>query len=165
MVDPSQDYVLISGYENSTHTVLRFRRKLDTCDTSYDVPITVSYITTQKQHGIFSNMAVHGTRKNPFASHLNSLSIAKQTAARRLSEGTCSGLILEYFKECRRRRLSSLFLECMLVGSKRKIRATGSVDDDDDVWKIQTRFCANVHTHKTRVHLRHASRTSIIRTL
>lgn len=47
VVDPSQDYVLISGYENVTHTVLRFRRKLDTCDTSYDVPITVGE-TAQK---------------------------------------------------------------------------------------------------------------------
>lgn len=42
VVDPSQDYVLISGYENATHTVLRFKRKLDTCDTSYDLPISVS---------------------------------------------------------------------------------------------------------------------------
>lgn len=41
-VDPSQDYVLISGYENVTHTVMRFKRKLDTCDTSYDIPISVS---------------------------------------------------------------------------------------------------------------------------
>lgn len=32
------------GYENSTHTVLRFRRKLDTCDTAHDIPITVSSI-------------------------------------------------------------------------------------------------------------------------
>ncbi|XP_055626801.1 MOXD1 homolog 2-like [Toxorhynchites rutilus septentrionalis] len=39
-VDPSQDYVLLLGYENATHTVLRFRRKLDTCDTNQDVPIT-----------------------------------------------------------------------------------------------------------------------------
>ncbi|CAH2006845.1 unnamed protein product, partial [Acanthoscelides obtectus] len=38
-VDPSQDYQLLLGYENSTHTVLRFRRKLDTCD-HHDVPIT-----------------------------------------------------------------------------------------------------------------------------
>ncbi|XP_041782918.1 MOXD1 homolog 2-like [Anopheles merus] len=39
-VDSSQDYVLLLGYENATHTVLRFRRKLDTCDTAQDVPIT-----------------------------------------------------------------------------------------------------------------------------
>ncbi|XP_058831932.1 MOXD1 homolog 2-like [Topomyia yanbarensis] len=39
-VDPSQDYILLLGYENATHTVLRFRRKLDTCDTNQDVPIT-----------------------------------------------------------------------------------------------------------------------------
>ena len=42
-VDPSQDYQLLLGYENSTHTVLRFRRRLDTCD-NHDVPITVSYV-------------------------------------------------------------------------------------------------------------------------
>lgn len=40
-VDPSQDYQLLLGYENKTHTVLRFRRKLDTCD-HHDIPITVS---------------------------------------------------------------------------------------------------------------------------
>lgn len=39
-VDPSQDYQLLLGYENSTHTVLRFRRRLDTCD-HHDIPITV----------------------------------------------------------------------------------------------------------------------------
>ncbi|KAF5282737.1 hypothetical protein FQR65_LT02734 [Abscondita terminalis] len=38
-VDPSQDYQLLLGYENNTHTVLRFRRRLDTCD-HHDVPIT-----------------------------------------------------------------------------------------------------------------------------
>lgn len=41
-VDPAQDYILMLGYENATHTVMRFRRKLDTCDISHDVPITVS---------------------------------------------------------------------------------------------------------------------------
>ena len=44
-VDPSQDYQLLLGYENSTHTVLRFRRKLDTCD-HHDIPITVSDFVT-----------------------------------------------------------------------------------------------------------------------
>lgn len=38
-VDPSQDYQLLLGYENVTHTVLRFRRRLDTCD-NHDIPIT-----------------------------------------------------------------------------------------------------------------------------
>lgn len=41
-MDPSQDYQLLLGYENATHTVMRFKRKLDTCDTSHDLPITVS---------------------------------------------------------------------------------------------------------------------------
>lgn len=44
IVDPSQDYLLMSGHENATHTILRFRRKLDTCDVKFDVPITVSII-------------------------------------------------------------------------------------------------------------------------
>lgn len=39
--DASQDYVLLSSHENTTHTILRFRRKLDTCDEKFDVPITV----------------------------------------------------------------------------------------------------------------------------
>lgn len=38
-VDPSQDYQLLLGYENNTHTVLRFWRRLDTCD-NHDIPIT-----------------------------------------------------------------------------------------------------------------------------
>ncbi|XP_065360032.1 MOXD1 homolog 2-like [Calliphora vicina] len=38
-IDPSQDYILMKGYENGTHTVLRFRRKLDTCDNKHDITI------------------------------------------------------------------------------------------------------------------------------
>lgn len=44
IVDPSQDYSLLLGYENNTHTVLRFQRKIVTCDISHDIPITVSYL-------------------------------------------------------------------------------------------------------------------------
>lgn len=39
--DASADYVLLSSSENATHTILRFRRKLNTCDEKFDVPITV----------------------------------------------------------------------------------------------------------------------------
>jgi hypothetical protein len=42
--DASQDYMLLSSSENATHTILRFRRKLNTCDEKFDVPITVSKI-------------------------------------------------------------------------------------------------------------------------
>ena len=42
VVDPSQDYFLVHGFENATHTVLRFKRKLETCDSANDMPITVS---------------------------------------------------------------------------------------------------------------------------
>ena len=40
-LDGSQDYDLIGAQENETHTVLRFRRKLVTCDDK-DLNITVS---------------------------------------------------------------------------------------------------------------------------
>ncbi|XP_065076570.1 MOXD1 homolog 2-like [Ochlerotatus camptorhynchus] len=40
IIDPSQDYSLLMGYENKTHTVLRFKRNLDTYDTKDDFPIT-----------------------------------------------------------------------------------------------------------------------------
>jgi hypothetical protein len=39
-VDSSQDYELLLGYENGTHTVIRFRRRYDTCD-PHDHRITV----------------------------------------------------------------------------------------------------------------------------
>ena len=42
VVDASQDYLLLSSSENATHTILRFRRKLDTCDEKFDFPTTVS---------------------------------------------------------------------------------------------------------------------------
>jgi hypothetical protein len=38
--DPSQDCELLLGYENGTHTVIRFRRRYDTCDPN-DYRITV----------------------------------------------------------------------------------------------------------------------------
>ena len=38
--DKSQDYDLIVGYEDAGVTVLRFRRKIDTCDSDFDLPIT-----------------------------------------------------------------------------------------------------------------------------
>ncbi|XP_052873204.1 MOXD1 homolog 2-like [Anopheles cruzii] len=40
VVDASQDYTLLLGYENMTHTVIRFKRNLDTCDMKDDFPIT-----------------------------------------------------------------------------------------------------------------------------
>lgn len=39
-MDSSQDYCLLLGYENKTHTVLRFSRRYDTCDPR-DLKITV----------------------------------------------------------------------------------------------------------------------------
>lgn len=40
--DESQDYKLLGGYSNDTHTVLRFARPWITCDSKNDLEITVS---------------------------------------------------------------------------------------------------------------------------
>lgn len=45
-MDSSQDYHLQSGYENKTHTVLRFNRRYDTCDPR-DLKITVNISQSQ----------------------------------------------------------------------------------------------------------------------
>jgi DOMON domain len=42
IVDASQDWELLKGSENDTHTVLKFRRAYDTCDRDQDIRITVS---------------------------------------------------------------------------------------------------------------------------
>jgi len=42
-MDDSQDVELLMGYRNFTHSVLRFKRPLVTCDKEHDVPITVSF--------------------------------------------------------------------------------------------------------------------------
>lgn len=39
--DTVQNYELLGGYENSTHTVILFSRRLDTCDREHDVSLTV----------------------------------------------------------------------------------------------------------------------------
>ena len=38
--DESQDYELVAGYEDECGTVLRFKRKIETCDSDYDLAIT-----------------------------------------------------------------------------------------------------------------------------
>ncbi|CAL4227166.1 unnamed protein product, partial [Meganyctiphanes norvegica] len=38
--DPSQDYEMLGGYENGTHTVLRFTRPWTTCDDKHDWLLT-----------------------------------------------------------------------------------------------------------------------------
>ena len=43
VLDAQQDYDLIHAYENDTHTVMRFRRKLLTCDDN-DLNITVCFL-------------------------------------------------------------------------------------------------------------------------
>lgn len=62
LVDSSQDYVLLLGYENQTHTVLRFKRKLDTCDVAYDVPITND---TMRVIFMYHDEEPHGSQYTP----------------------------------------------------------------------------------------------------
>lgn len=38
--DESQDYTLVVGYQENGLTVLRFRRKIETCDSDFDLPIS-----------------------------------------------------------------------------------------------------------------------------
>lgn len=46
VVDKSQDYEVLGGSVNDTHTTLRFSRLWDTCDSNGDFRLTVSPITT-----------------------------------------------------------------------------------------------------------------------
>lgn len=39
-LDDSQDWILLSGYENSTHSCVTFKRAYVTCDKENDLPIT-----------------------------------------------------------------------------------------------------------------------------
>jgi hypothetical protein len=42
MQDDTQNYMLVGdGYQNLTHTIITFKRSLETCDPR-DVPLTVS---------------------------------------------------------------------------------------------------------------------------
>lgn len=49
VADEVQNYELISGYQNDTHTTVEFRRQLDTCD-SQDFIIGVCDISQPKLH-------------------------------------------------------------------------------------------------------------------
>ncbi|KAI5711822.1 hypothetical protein M8J75_003369 [Diaphorina citri] len=40
MKDQQQNYELLTGYQNDTHTVIRFSRAWDTCDSQDDLVLT-----------------------------------------------------------------------------------------------------------------------------
>ena len=40
VIDDIQDWILLSGYENDSHTCITFKRAFLTCDYDYDLPIT-----------------------------------------------------------------------------------------------------------------------------
>ena len=42
IADPEQDCALVGGRQNESHTVVRFRRALDTCDVNHDYVLGVS---------------------------------------------------------------------------------------------------------------------------
>lgn len=49
-VDASQDVMLLGGYQNDTHTVIRFSRPWNTCDKAQDVLLSVSTMTMLLDH-------------------------------------------------------------------------------------------------------------------
>ncbi|KOC64033.1 MOXD1 like protein 2 [Habropoda laboriosa] len=57
-MDSSQDYCLLQGFENKTHTVLRFSRPYDTCDRR-DLKITVGGLIYTAS-GVKDNFAWRG---------------------------------------------------------------------------------------------------------
>ena len=46
VADPEQDCTLVGGRQNESHTVVRFRRALDTCDVNHDYVLGVSLAKT-----------------------------------------------------------------------------------------------------------------------
>ncbi|XP_076232558.1 DBH like monooxygenase olf413 isoform X2 [Calliopsis andreniformis] len=58
-MDSSQDYCLLVGYENKTHTVLRFSRRYDTCDPR-DLKITNDTMQVVWQYHVDEPMSVAG---------------------------------------------------------------------------------------------------------
>lgn len=52
VLDNSQDYAPLSGHRNSSHTTLRFKRKLSTCDEKYDIAITVRIMVPCRVHRV-----------------------------------------------------------------------------------------------------------------
>ena len=53
-VDDRQDYKLLHGAEKDGHTILKFERKLDTCDDAQDWMITVGV------HSLYYTMLMIG---------------------------------------------------------------------------------------------------------
>lgn len=48
VADPEQDCTLVGGRQNESHTVVRFRRALDTCDSNHDYVLGVSCQTVSE---------------------------------------------------------------------------------------------------------------------
>ena len=44
VADPEQDCTLVGGKQNETHTIIRFKRPLDTCDSKHDLKLGVSSV-------------------------------------------------------------------------------------------------------------------------
>ncbi|GFG39849.1 hypothetical protein Cfor_08829, partial [Coptotermes formosanus] len=64
-VDQSQDYELLLGYENGTHTVIRFRRQYDTCD-QRDYKITNGTVRLIYSYHDFEPPGLYGERSLPY---------------------------------------------------------------------------------------------------
>lgn len=44
--DDTQNYDVLDGKQNGTHTILKFKRKIETCD-PFDIPLSVSFLRNQ----------------------------------------------------------------------------------------------------------------------
>lgn len=80
-MDSSQDYRLLLGYENKTHTVLRFSRRYDTCDPR-DLKITVGdaiYAARKEEHRTIS-CGVHTKAREIYLARLSYIIFAEINA-------------------------------------------------------------------------------------
>jgi hypothetical protein len=65
IADPEQDYTLVGGRQNESHTVVRFRRAMDTCDRNHDYVLRVSpakLLPSSPKQSTYYEFVVHSER-------------------------------------------------------------------------------------------------------
>ncbi|XP_022225581.2 MOXD1 homolog 1 isoform X1 [Drosophila obscura] len=71
--DDTQNYNVVSGYQNDTHTNVRFTRKIDTCD-PYDMPLTRDTLKVLWSFGdtdpVYGSLKGHGRNRGEKSLHL-----------------------------------------------------------------------------------------------
>lgn len=64
VADPEQDCTLVGGRQNESHTVVRFRRALDTCDRNHDYVLGVSLIKLLRNSSKHTVCSMHKIARN-----------------------------------------------------------------------------------------------------